>query len=174
MGSSGRALSFGPGAADVDLLRQLAAIARAASAPIVAAADWRTEDLVEWDALRRRPDARYVGLAAPRFLLRLPYGGPDGEPSDVPRFQELSTAPAHEEYLWGNSAVLDALLHGEAFAFECGETNGHVVDGQRRGPGQRVSRRHTRQLQVAAHGPHHGIVFTGQRCTRGGDAGCGS
>jgi len=124
---------FGPDADDVDLLRRLAAIARAAGAPIIAAAhsrmvgsasfgnasdpdDWSDDERSDWDALRRSGDARYVGLAAPRFLLRLPYGGPDGEPCDVPGFQELSTPPAHDDYLWGNSAVLGALLHGEAFA----------------------------------------------------------
>ncbi|MFN2564010.1 MAG: type VI secretion system contractile sheath domain-containing protein, partial [Gemmatimonadaceae bacterium] len=43
------------------------------------------------------------------------YGGPDGEPCEVPRFEELSAPTAHEDYLWGNSAALCALLVGEAF-----------------------------------------------------------
>jgi type VI secretion system ImpC/EvpB family protein len=125
--------SFGPDAHDVGLLRHLAVIARAAGAPMIAAADsrvvgspsfgsapdpddWSDEEMPEWDALRRSLDARYIGLAAPRFLLRLPYGAPDGEPSAVPGFRELSAPTGHDEYLWGNSAVLAALLHGEAFA----------------------------------------------------------
>lgn len=124
---------FGPDADDVDLLRRLGAIAGAAGAPILAAADsrvvgtesfgsapdpddWSRDTTREWNALRRMTDARYIGLAAPRFLLRLPYGGPDGDPCDVPEFEELSAPNAHDEYLWGNSAVLSALLHGEAFA----------------------------------------------------------
>ena len=127
--------SFGPDVDDVDLLGELAAIARAAGAPLIAASesrvvgsssfgsasdpdDWSDQPTPEFDALRRTAEARYLGLAAPRFLLRLPYGGPDGEPCDVPDFQELSTPDAHEDYLWGNSAVLAALLHGEAFASE--------------------------------------------------------
>jgi type VI secretion system protein ImpC len=127
--------TFGPDADDVGLLRRLASIARDAGAPIIAAADsrvvgspsfgsasdpddWSDEAAPELDALRRARDACYVGLAAPRFLLRLPYGGPDGEPCDVPGFQELSAPTAHDDYLWGNSAVLGALLHGEAFASE--------------------------------------------------------
>jgi type VI secretion system protein ImpC len=127
--------SFGPDADDVDLLGELAAVARAAGAPLVAAADsrvvgsssfgkasdpddWSDDETPEFDALRRTAEARYVGLAAPRFLLRLPYGGPDGEPCEVPGFQELSAPNAHDDYLWGNSAVLSALLHGEAFASE--------------------------------------------------------
>jgi type VI secretion system ImpC/EvpB family protein len=127
--------AFGPDESDVKLLRQMGAIARAAGAPFVASADsrvvgsssfgtaadpddWDHAELPEWNALRRSTDARYVGLAAPRFLLRLPYGGPDGEPCDVPAFQELSGAGTHEKYLWGSSAILAALLHGEAFVSE--------------------------------------------------------
>jgi type VI secretion system protein ImpC len=125
--------TFGLDDADVELLRRLAAIARAAGAPIIAAAaapvvgspsfgsaadpdDWSDVRAPAWDALRRSADARYVGLAAPRFLLRLPYGGPDGEPCDIPEFRELLAPEAHEDYLWGNSAVLSALLYGESFA----------------------------------------------------------
>jgi type VI secretion system protein ImpC len=125
--------SFGPDDADVALLRRIASVAHAAGAPFLAAADarligspsfgsaadphdWDDTRLPEWDAFRRSPEASYVGLAAPRFLLRLPYGGPDGEPCDVPAFQELSGDDVHEQYLWGSSAVLAALLHGEAFA----------------------------------------------------------
>jgi type VI secretion system protein ImpC len=127
--------AFGPEADDVALLHRMGAIARAAGAPFIASADsrlvgsssfgsaadaddWDSAELPEWSALRRSPDARYVGLAAPRFLLRLPYGGPDGQPCDVPAFQELSGGAAHEKYLWGSSAVLAALLHGEAFVSE--------------------------------------------------------
>jgi type VI secretion system protein ImpC len=125
--------NFRPEPSDVGLLRGMAAVARRAGAPFLASADssfvgspsfgtasdpddWNDADLAEWDALRRSPDARYVGLAAPRFLLRLPYGGPDGEPCEVPAFTELSSADAHEEYLWGSSAVLPALLYAESFA----------------------------------------------------------
>lgn len=125
--------AFGPDDSDLALLRRIAAVARAAGAPFIASADprllgsasfgsaadpddWADVESPEWDALRRSPDARYVGLAAPRFLLRLPYGGVDGEPCDVPAFQELSGGDVHEQYLWGSSAVLAALLYGEAFS----------------------------------------------------------
>jgi type VI secretion system protein ImpC len=124
--------TFGAEDDDVALLGRLADVARAAGAPWVAAAhprlvgspsfgtapdpdDWTGEALPAWNALRRRPRARYVGLAAPRFLLRLPYGR-DGEPTELRGFEELSGSHAHEEYLWGNGAVLCALLHGEAFS----------------------------------------------------------
>jgi type VI secretion system protein ImpC len=124
---------FGPDRADLALLRRIGAIARRAGVPFLAAAtsrlvgcrsfgaapdpdDWDDVELPEWDAFRRSADARYVGLAAPRYLLRLPYGGRDGEPCDVPAFSELSSNETHEEYLWGNSAVLAALLYAESFA----------------------------------------------------------
>lgn len=127
--------AFGPDETDVMVLRRMAGIARAAGAPFIASADsrvvgsssfgtaadpddWDHAELPEWNALRHSGDARFIGLAAPRFLLRLPYGGPDGEPCDVPAFQELSGAGTHEKYLWGSSAILAALLHGEAFVSE--------------------------------------------------------
>jgi type VI secretion system protein ImpC len=34
-----------------------------------------------WNSFRDHEDARYVGLCAPRFLLRLPYGRRDSETS---------------------------------------------------------------------------------------------
>lgn len=124
---------FSEQGADAALLRRLAAIARAAGAPWIGGAspsvfgcpsfgeapdpdDWRDVDTSEWDAFRRTDDARYVALAAPRFLLRLPYGGPDGDPSEVVGFEELSAPRSHEEYLWGHSSVLCGLVVGEAFA----------------------------------------------------------
>ncbi len=127
--------SFGPDEEDVALLSRVASIAAATGAPFIANADsrlvgstsfasapdpddWDLAPSPAWTALRRSEVARYIGLTTPRFLLRLPYGGPDGEPCEVPAFRELSSADPHEEYLWGSSAVLAALLHAEAFVAE--------------------------------------------------------
>jgi type VI secretion system protein ImpC len=124
--------TFGPDPSELGTLRHLSCIARDVRAPLFAAADprlvgsasfgsapdvedWADEDLPGWQALRRSECARYIALAAPRFLLRLPYGGRDGAPCDVPGFDELGSARRHEDYLWGNSAALCALLLGEAF-----------------------------------------------------------
>lgn len=124
--------SFAPDAADVALLARIAEIARAAGAPWISAADPRLAGytgfeatperpdtdvarLREWQAFRATPHARWVGLVAPRFLLRLPYGA-EGEPCDASPFEELGTPPKHEEFLWGNGAVLCALLLGRAFS----------------------------------------------------------
>ena len=41
-----------------------------------------------WTAVRRAPYARWLGLAHPAVLLRLPYGA-DGEPVDAPGFEEM-------------------------------------------------------------------------------------
>jgi type VI secretion system protein ImpC len=123
--------SFGPGADDVELLRALAALAAGAGAPWISAADpslvgcpdpaalaepesWEPP-AGEWEALRREPDARWLGLAMPRILLRLPYGE-DADECERFRFEESDGAPGHEEYLWGNPALGCALLLGQAFA----------------------------------------------------------
>jgi type VI secretion system protein ImpC len=80
--------------------------------------DWRRPDDAEtpgWRRLRRSRDAEHVGLALPRFLLRLPYGK-DSDPVDTFAFEELSESPAHEDYLWGNPAIACAALLGHAFS----------------------------------------------------------
>ena len=70
-----------------------------------------------WHAFRRTSAAGSIGLALPRFLLRVPYGE-EGEPCDVLRFEEMDTPPDHEHYLWGNSAFAVALLLAESFERE--------------------------------------------------------
>jgi type VI secretion system protein ImpC len=51
------------------------------------------------------PEARYLGLAAPRFLLRLPYGART-DPIEHFDFEEIEGAPGNDDYLWGNPALL--------------------------------------------------------------------
>jgi predicted component of type VI protein secretion system len=51
------------------------------------------------------PQARSVGLAAPRFLLRLPYGART-DPAERFAFEEMEDGPVHEHFLWGNPALL--------------------------------------------------------------------
>src|SRR5947199_41699 len=65
--------------------------------------------------LRRTPEARWIGLAMPRFLLRLAYGERGTRCEALP-FEELSHSPAHEDYLWGNPtlACLLVLVHAIA------------------------------------------------------------
>ncbi|MGH9612539.1 MAG: type VI secretion system contractile sheath domain-containing protein, partial [Bryobacteraceae bacterium] len=60
--------------------------------------------------------AAQIGLAAPRFLLRLPYGE-DGDPCESIHFEEMPAGkPDPASYCWGNPAALMALLLGQSFA----------------------------------------------------------
>jgi len=122
---------------DAALLERLSIVAKHARAPFVAAArsrvigceslsatpdtqDWKfTSDAPTesaWETLRRLPTARYLGLALPRFLLRLPYGK-ETEPTEEFDFEELlhSAGPTHESYLWANPVFAVALLLARAF-----------------------------------------------------------
>src|SRR6202035_176342 len=68
-------------------------------------------------ALRRMPEAAHLGLAMPRFLLRQPYGK-GSDPIESFEFEEMTTLPEHESYLWGNPAFLCGLLFADSLAAE--------------------------------------------------------
>lgn len=111
---------FGPGAEDVALLAALGAIARQTGAPLLAGADphrdWTAlsdDEAARWQALRHSAHASWVGLALPRWLVRLPYG--KSNPVESFPFDELDGGRAHEAYLWGNPAYACALLAAAAF-----------------------------------------------------------
>ena len=70
--------------------------------------------LAAWQALRRSEAAPWIGLAAPRVLLRLPYGK-GSDPIEAFAFEEFVGPPVHEEFLWGNASLATALLIGRAF-----------------------------------------------------------
>lgn len=131
--------SFDQTSEDISLLRQIGRVAQAAGAPFLAAAasrfagcsslaatpdpdDWRWQAdpavVSLWQQLRCSPEAAYIGLVLPRFLLRLPYGK-DTDPIDRFDFEEFSPLAGHEQYLWGNSAAICACLLAWAFR-ECG------------------------------------------------------
>ncbi len=120
---------------DIGLLQQLARITQAAGAPLLAAADshfagcqslavtpdpndwrWQPEPAVGqmWQQFRQSPEAAYIGLVLPRFLLRLPYGR-ETDPIDRFDFEEFSPLAGHEQYLWGNSTFICICLLAEAF-----------------------------------------------------------
>jgi hypothetical protein len=86
-----------------------------AGAPAIFEAAFKHDNVkIRADVLRRLPEARFVGLALPRLLLRLPWGK-ETNAVDAFEFEELSSPPDHEEYLWGCPSVATALLLGEAF-----------------------------------------------------------
>jgi type VI secretion system protein ImpC len=105
---------FGQGTKDAHRLALLGRAARAAGAPLLAEAqppDGEGSD--EWRALRRSTEAHWVGLALPRFLVRLPYGK-STSPVESLEFEEMPVS-THGEYLWGNPAFCCAYLIGQAF-----------------------------------------------------------
>lgn len=118
---------------DAVVVSQMARIARRAGAPFLAGAsaqllgcaslaatprprEWSASiDPSCWSELRHLPESEAVGLALPRFLLRLPYGKKTS-PLETFDFEEFPDLPTHEDYLWGNPAFLVALLLGQSFS----------------------------------------------------------
>jgi type VI secretion system protein ImpC len=130
--------SFENSIEEIKLLGYLGGIARAAGAPFLAAASptvlgcrslaetprpesWRAGADAggdqAWEILRHFPEASSLGLALPRFLLRLPYGAAT-DPVEMFRFEEFEGRPEHEAYLWGNPALACVCLLGQAFSAE--------------------------------------------------------
>jgi type VI secretion system protein ImpC len=112
-------IDFGPSDADIGLLAALGLIASHAGAPFLAGADLALAGddqraLAGWNALRRSEAAPSLGLAAPRVLLRLPYGK-DTDPVEAFAFEEVAGAPVHDDFLWGTGSLAVALLIGRAF-----------------------------------------------------------
>ena len=62
-----------------------------------------------WDTLRKLPEAAYVALASPRFLLRQPYGA-KSDPVYAFDFEEFSPREGLKGMLWANPAILIAIL----------------------------------------------------------------
>lgn len=110
---------FDRSASDVELLSKLGLVARAAGAPFLAESvpsrDENAADHRAWQTLRRSEQARWVGLAMPRFLLRLPYGKNTYE-IDSFDFEEMPRPPEHQNYLWGNPAFACVYLLGSSFS----------------------------------------------------------
>ncbi len=112
-------MDFGSAEADTGLLAALGLIASHAGGPLLAGAhpaltgdDARTP--ADWQALRRSEAAPWIGLAAPRVLLRLPYGKAT-DPVEAFAFEEFVGPPVHDDFLWGPAALTTALLIGRAF-----------------------------------------------------------
>ena len=128
---------FGMSPEELGLLAGLGTIGSRAGGPFVAAAssaifgcrrlvetprpaDWSAaspEAESWWQALRASQVASWIGLAAPRVLLRLPYGAAT-DPTDAFALEEIAEPgdPAsHEALLWGNPALACALLIAAAF-----------------------------------------------------------
>jgi type VI secretion system protein ImpC len=120
---------------DVKLISQMSQIAAAAHAPFLAGAgsslmgmdSWQelanprdlskifsTPDYAAWRSMRQSEDAKYVGLAMPRFLARLPYGAKTS-PVDEFDFEEETNSGQHDKYTWANSAYAMAVNINRSF-----------------------------------------------------------
>jgi type VI secretion system protein ImpC len=121
---------------DIELLEKVSNVAAAAHAPFLSAAShtlfnldsfsqldsprdlgkvFDTTEYAKWKAFRQTEDARYVALAAPRMLLREPYGSAT-VPVDAFNYEERVDGSDHEKYLWGNAAYALAANVNKAFA----------------------------------------------------------
>lgn len=67
-----------------------------------------------WETLRSLPEAGYIGLTVPRFMLRAPFGD-KSESIDRFEFEEFSTQEGTRGILYASGAILAALLLGETF-----------------------------------------------------------
>ena len=146
---------FGRHPDDLEVLEKMSNLAAAAHAPFIAAAstkmfNWDSftelcgpRDLanifdndayIRWKSFRESDDSRYVGLALPHVLLRLPYGK-ETAPVEAFDFEEDVNGKDHSKYLWGNAAfalatrITDAFSRHEWCAAIRGVKGGGLVEG---------------------------------------------
>lgn len=108
-----------------DLLGRIAQIAAGANAPFIAAIGpdalaipmQEQNPLIQdaFAALQALPQAAYLGLATPRFLLRMPYGRKT-DPIDAFAFEEFTRQSGLSGMLWGHPALIAGLLLAQGFA----------------------------------------------------------
>ena len=127
---------FDHSAPDVDLLSSIGKVAASSHMPFIAGAapsvmqmdSWQelanprdltkifTQNLeyAAWNSLRQSEDSRYIGLAMPRFLARLPYGIRTN-PVDNFNFEETTDGADHSKYVWANAAYAMAVNINRSF-----------------------------------------------------------
>lgn len=120
---------------DVELLGEMAKISASAHAPFIAASapslfqmeSWQelsnprdltkifsTPEYAAWRSLRESDDARYIGLALPRFLARQPYGA-KSNPVEEFDFEEDTREGGGNQFTWANSAYAMAVNINRSF-----------------------------------------------------------
>lgn len=117
--------TFGASSEDVTVLAAFGAIASDCGTTVFAGLDPAivvdpagfsadSVSAARWSALRALVGSDRVALAAPRLLLRRPYGA-RSDPVPGLAFEEIDERPAHEDFLWGAGGVGLALLIGHAW-----------------------------------------------------------
>ncbi|AKJ28871.1 EvpB family type VI secretion protein [Caldimonas brevitalea] len=120
---------------DVELLGEMSKVCAAAHMPFISGASpttmqmetWQelanprdltkiftTPEYAAWRSLRESDDSRYIGLAMPRFLSRLPYGARTN-PVEEFDFEEDTGAADHHKYTWANAAYAMATNINRSF-----------------------------------------------------------
>ncbi|WP_140629139.1 type VI secretion system contractile sheath large subunit [Methylibium rhizosphaerae] len=120
---------------DVELLGEMSKVCAAAHMPFITGASptvmqmdsWQelanprdltkiftTPEYAAWRSLRESDDARYIGLAMPRYLSRLPYGARTN-PVEEFDFEEETGSADHNKYTWANAAYAMATNINRSF-----------------------------------------------------------
>lgn len=126
---------FDQSAPDVELLAEMAKVSAAAMAPFITGGSptlmqmdsWQelanprdltkifsTPEYAAWRSLRESDDSKYIGLAMPRFLSRLPYGSKTN-PVEAFNFEEDTGSADHSKYTWANAAYAMATNINRSF-----------------------------------------------------------
>jgi type VI secretion system protein ImpC len=120
---------------DVELLNQIAKISAASHAPFITGLSpttlqmdswgelanprdltkiFSTPEYAAWRSLRDSDDSKYLGMAMPRFLSRLPYGAKT-DPVEEFDFEENTEAANSANYTWSNAAYAMATNINRSF-----------------------------------------------------------
>ena len=120
---------------DVEILGEISKICASAHSPFITGAapslmqmdSWQelgdrrdltkifgTPEYAPWRSLRESDDARYLGLAMPRFLARLPYGSKTDPVAEFD-FEEETNSAEHTKYTWCNAAYAMATNINRSF-----------------------------------------------------------
>ncbi len=127
--------TFTPSTPDIKLMQYLGSLGAMSHAPVISSVGpeffgitsfeelpnikdiksiFESPKYTKWRSLRESEDARYLGLTAPRFLLRVPYDSVD---NPIKKFNySENVKESHEHYLWGNTAFAFATRLTDSFA----------------------------------------------------------
>ena len=140
---------------DISLLEKISGVAASSHTPFISAAspelfgwdsftelqnprdmamNFKGVEYAKWKSFRESEDSKYVALALPHILMRLPYGEAN-VPVESFNYEEDVTGKDHSKYLWGNAAyalgarITDAFAkHGWSVAIR-GVEGGGLVEG---------------------------------------------
>lgn len=127
---------FGRGPDDMELIERVSQVASAAHAPFISGAGsellnlssytqlgaprdigkiFDSTEYAKWKGFRQSDDSRYVALALPHILMRVPYGK-ENKQIEAFDYEEGVDGSDHSKYLWGNAAYALAARLTNSFA----------------------------------------------------------